>query len=67
MPLHLDVDVDACQGHALCYFQSETLFAIGESDGKAAVLVDPLPDNLRNVAEGAVDACPERAISLRQA
>jgi ferredoxin len=61
---HLKVDLDACQGHGLCYAVSEELFDLREPDGKAIVLLDPVPPKLLESAQESIDACPERAIIL---
>lgn len=58
------VDLDACEGHGLCYFEAPDLFDLRPSDGKAVVKVDPIPDSLRPHAERCVDVCPERAIAV---
>jgi len=64
MAKHVRVDADVCQGHGLCYFTSDKLFALGESDGKARVLIDPLPEDLEDDALDAVETCPEQAITI---
>lgn len=64
MARHARVDRAICQGHGLCFFTSEKLFALDEADGKANVLVDPLPDDLHDDALDAVEACPEQAITV---
>ncbi len=64
MAKHVRVDPDACQGHGLCYVTSDKLFMIDDGDGKARVLLDPLPEDLEDDALDAVDACPEQAITI---
>lgn len=58
------VDEDACQGHALCVFEAETIFGIRDSDGKAELLLDEIPDDLLPQLRSARDACPEQAIEV---
>jgi predicted metal-dependent phosphotriesterase family hydrolase/ferredoxin len=57
---------DLCQGHGLCFFEAEELFEIRESDGKAIVLHEVVPEHMHDLARAAEDACPERAISLTE-
>ncbi|MCB1489355.1 MAG: ferredoxin [Bauldia sp.] len=64
MAKHVRVDRDVCQGHGLCYFTSDKLFALDDSDGKARVLIDPLPADLEDDALDAVETCPEQAITI---
>ncbi|GAB7005700.1 hypothetical protein JCM18899A_31730 [Nocardioides sp. AN3] len=64
MAMHISVDLGSCQGHGLCYFESEELFALRDPDGKSIVQVDPVPERLAPVARRSVDVCPERAIRL---
>ncbi|MCB1486776.1 MAG: ferredoxin [Bauldia sp.] len=64
MAKHVRVDADACQGHGLCYFASDRLFVLDDSDGKARVLIDPLPEDLEDDALDAVETCPEQAITI---
>ena len=62
--MKIAVETDRCQGHALCHMNAPELFAADDVDGHAIVLVDGVPPDLRDVARGAMRACPERAISL---
>ncbi len=64
MPVRVTVDHAICQGHAACYFTSDALFAIRDSDGRAVVLLDPVPAELTDAARRAEAGCPERAITL---
>lgn len=58
------VDLKACEGHGLCYFEAPDLFDLRPSDGKAVVKVDPIGEGQRPRAERCVEVCPERAITL---
>lgn len=64
MAHHVRVDLDVCQGHGLCFAVSDQLFDLREPDGKAVVLVDPIPEDLLELAQESIDACPERALAL---
>ena len=62
--MRVKVDPEVCQGHGLCYFAAPELFKLSDEDGRASVLIDPLPDDLKDAAHRAVDGCPERAITI---
>lgn len=62
--LRIVVDLDACEGHGLCYFEAPDLFDLRPSDGKAEVKVDAVPEHLRGHAYRCIDVCPERAITV---
>jgi ferredoxin len=62
--VHIKVDREACQGHALCVMYADELYEISETDGRAVVRLDPVPEAWRDAARHTVLACPERAISL---
>ncbi len=63
MDLHLTIDRAVCAGHGLCYGAAPELVDSDEQ-GDPVVLVDPVPPGRRGLAEGIVDACPERALRL---
>ncbi|GAA2380193.1 ferredoxin [Dactylosporangium salmoneum] len=63
---HLRIDTVACKGHGLCFFGWSQLFDLRE-DGIAVGLVDEIPPDLRQDAEDAAAACPERAILIVEA
>jgi ferredoxin len=66
MALRVKVDQAVCQGHGLCYYASERLFALDDGDGRARVLLDPVPEDLREAARAAAAGCPEQAITLSE-
>lgn len=66
MTARFRLDLELCQGHGLCYFESDELFDLRDDDGKAVILQDPVPDHLTEVATRAVRACPERALRLER-
>lgn len=66
MALRVKVDPLVCQGHGLCYYASERLFALDEGDGRARVILDPVPEELREAARAAAAGCPEQAITLSE-
>ena len=62
MTTHIKADMSLCQGHGLCYFESDELFDLRDDDGKVIILKDPVPDHLISAAEAGVRVCPERAL-----
>lgn len=65
--MRIHVDLDSCQGHGLCRFEAEQLFELRDSDGKAVVVVDDddeVQEYQHDAARRAMNACPERAITI---
>lgn len=62
--MRVRVDLETCQGHGLCYFAAEGLYEIRDSDGRAIVLLDPVPEDMHQAARKSADVCPERAITI---
>jgi len=59
------VDLDLCEGNAVCSSVAPEVFVVGEDD-LARVKVDPVPDTLRAKVETAVRRCPRQALSLKE-
>ena len=59
------VDHTLCEGHARCEETAPQVFRVDEDD-KSQVLVDILPEELRDRVEVAVRVCPRQAISLEE-
>ena len=58
----LRLDKRLCQGHAKCVIECPELIEIGETDGKASVIVQPAGQAQHDRARRAIDACPENAL-----
>ena len=58
------VDLDLCEGNAVCSSVAPEVFVVGEDD-LARVKLDPIPDALRAKVETAVRRCPRQALSLK--
>lgn len=58
------VDLDLCEGNAVCSSVAPEVFVVGEDD-LARVKVDPVPETLRAKVETAVRRCPRQALSLK--
>ena len=59
----LEVDLDLCQGHAVCGLEAPTTSAFPKR-GTVEILDDEPPDDARAEVERAVEACPTRALSI---
>ena len=60
----IEVDLDMCEGHALCVIVAGTVFELNE-DEKAVVLDVELTDQQLAEVQTAIIRCPSRAITLR--
>ncbi|MCP2275823.1 ferredoxin [Nocardia amikacinitolerans] len=61
--MKISVDLDLCQGHAVCQSEAPTVFAVPKR-GQVEIL-EPRPDpELREAVAGAIRYCPTRALSL---
>jgi ferredoxin len=61
--MRLTLDTDRCEGHALCVARAPELFDV-DDEGHSIPLVDEVTEDQIAAARKAVNACPERAISL---
>jgi len=52
-----------CKQHAQCRGAAPELFSFAE-DGSLVVIDDNPPEDLREALQDAIDACPQRAISM---
>lgn len=65
MTFHVKVDLDLCQGHAMCELEAPDYFRVPKR-GKVEILNDEPPDDDRRQIEEAVRACPTRALSIHK-
>jgi len=63
--MRLVVNHKKCLRSGQCAYLHPELFKTGP-DGAPIVLVDPIGDDLREVAEDAADLCPSGAITLEE-
>jgi ferredoxin len=61
----LVVDRKACAGHGLCYSIAPDVID-ADDQGDPVITADPIPDDQLELAQNAVEACPERALRLEQ-
>lgn len=57
------LDTSMCTGHGRCYTLAPEVFD-EDDQGHCVLKLETPPDALRESARAAVDACPERALSL---
>jgi ferredoxin len=63
-PCRVRVDIDLCQGHAVCSSEAPELFAVDKQQNKVRLLVETVPAELREKAERAVQYCPTHALKI---
>jgi ferredoxin len=59
----VDVDLDLCQGHAMCQMEAPDYFSVPKR-GTVEILDTQPPDEARPDIERAVEACPTRALFI---
>jgi ferredoxin len=63
MGYRVEVDLDLCQGHAMCEVEAPNHFSVPKR-GKVEILNDLPPEEDRAEIEQAVWACPTQALSI---
>jgi len=58
------VDLDLCQGHAVCVSEAPEFFELDREESRVRVLRDHVTPELREKVEAAVKYCPTRALSI---
>jgi sterol 14-demethylase len=61
------VDLDLCQGHAVCEGEAPEIFRVVDQPGQYArveVILERPPEELRASAEAAARYCPNRVITI---
>ena len=56
------VNPDMCEGHGKCELTAPEVFKLGPND-VSVVLVDDVPDSLKDKVDRAIRLCPRQAIS----
>lgn len=56
------VNADMCEGHAKCEMAAPEVFKLGPDD-VSIVLVDDVPEDLKEKVDRAIRLCPRQAIS----
>ena len=63
--LRVEVDLDLCQGHAMCEMEAPQYFHVPKR-GQVEILNDSPAEEDRAEVEQAVSACPTQALSVRE-
>ena len=61
--IRVRVDPAACQRYGQCALEAPEVFALADADPVSRVLLDPVPAELVDQAETAIDLCPMQALS----
>jgi ferredoxin len=61
----IEVDLDLCQGHAMCEVEAPDYFKVPKR-GQVEILNDEPPEEDRSQIEQAVLACPTQALSIKE-
>jgi ferredoxin len=61
----VEVDLDLCQGHAMCELEAPDYFRVPKR-GQVEILNSEPPDEDRDQIEQAVMACPTQALFIKQ-
>jgi ferredoxin len=57
------IDDDRCQGHAVCYLVASRIFEV-DDEGRGSVVEPVISDDDVDLAQAALDRCPEQAITM---
>ncbi len=65
MAFRVEVDLDLCQGHAMCELEAPDYFTVPRR-GKVEILDAEPPDDARDEIERAVEMCPTQALFIKE-
>ena len=65
MGFRIEVDLDLCQGHAMCELEAPDYFKAPKR-GQVQILNAEPPEDARAEIEQAVFVCPTQALSIRE-
>ncbi|WP_211265549.1 ferredoxin [Actinacidiphila oryziradicis] len=63
--LKLAIDPGKCEGHARCVARASALFDV-DDEGQSFALANLVPAGQEDAARSALEACPERAITITE-
>jgi ferredoxin len=63
MGFKVGVDIDLCQGHAMCELEAPDYFSVPKR-GEVQILKDTGPEEDREEVQNAVDMCPTQALFI---
>jgi ferredoxin len=61
--MRIEVDLDLCQGHAMCALEAPDIFVVPRK-GKVTVVIPAPPQSARPAVESAVRYCPTQALTI---
>ncbi|MGF7121156.1 ferredoxin [Rhodococcus sp. BE178] len=61
--MRVEVDLDLCQGHAMCELEAPDIFRVPKR-GQVEIADGEIPDDMRADVERAVQYCPTAALRL---
>ena len=64
--MKIRVDMDLCQGHAVCVEEAPAVFGIDRASNKVVVKFERPDESLRAAVARAVKFCPTRALRLEE-
>jgi ferredoxin len=62
--MRIEVDLDLCQGHAMCELDAPEVFEVPKR-GKVVILDETPNPRLRGRVEAAVRNCPTQALTIK--
>lgn len=65
MGIKIEVDMDLCQGHAMCELEAPDYFNVPRR-GQVEILKDTAPEEDRAEVEQAVWACPTQTLAITE-
>jgi ferredoxin len=63
MGFRIEVDLDLCQGHAMCELEAPDFFHVPKR-GKVEIVDREPPEDARDEVERAVEMCPTQALLI---
>jgi ferredoxin len=60
------VDMDLCQGHAVCKGEAPAVFGVDPASNKVVIRIERPGESLRPEIERAIKFCPTRALRLEE-
>ena len=64
MAIKTSIDWDKCEGNGVCARVAPEIFSV-DDEGNSDVLMEEVPENLRNKAMLAMRGCPTGAVSVK--
>ena len=61
--MHIEADLDLCQGHAMCQMEAPAVFHVPKK-GQVEILDAEPPETERVSVEAAIRYCPTQALRL---